>query len=828
MDIIDPKDFERLQKRLAREKKARKEAEKVLETKSRELYESNLKLKKASDILERSLAAKNVQLKSLLDSVKHFAIINTDLSGYINVFNSGAEIIFESKSEDVLYTKNISSLFENRNDFTERAEELLSKQEKTSQFETKLKTWMSSNFDGRITISLVRDNSGQANGFLFIIANITDEKQQASEVKRLSLVASKTSSGVVITDSHGHIDWVNDAFTRFSGYKLSEIHQKKPGDFLQGPKTSKETVQRIREALKQKKGFHEEILNYNKNGSPYWVSIDVDPIFEDGKLTNFIGIENDISQQVEYKQELNTKNQELKNLALNYKEKAFEAMVANNAKSEFLATMSHEIRTPLNGIHGMLQLLNETSLEDKQLSYIHQIESCSDTLLTLINNVLDISKLEAGKMELDEMDFNIHNLLQDTANMLIINAEEKGILFKTSLDPSIPPFLFGDSTRIRQICLNLLNNAIKFTNQGSILFQSSLLSLENNTAKIRIEVEDSGIGIKESDKSKLFKEFSQADSSISRNFGGTGLGLSICKKLARAMNGEIHFDSKFGKGSKFWLELELRIGNIPDNEKFNVPESSYQIKAPLKVLIVDDNKVNLKIVEAFIKSNNNSSKLALNGQQAVALTRKESFDLILMDMQMPIMDGITATREIRKFNSEIQIIALTANAFKSDQEKCLEAGCNAFLTKPVNKNELFQSIFSLFPDRLQVVSQSSVHSSAVSEVSKTEYIDQKWVLDLADTIGSQTMADMVTKGLSLAENLIIEMEQQLKSQELENLKKSLHAFKGSMAQIGFKKMAEIAKFMEGSKELEKINLQELKTAYQKTNEQAKTQKYHKT
>lgn len=674
-------------------------------------------------------------------------------------------------------------------------------------------------------ITIEYDANNHASYLQAVIIDISERKQQLDQLHLLQSVVESTKDAILITSAdpqQQNILYANFAHEEMTGYKLEEIIGQSPRIF-QGPKTQRSELERIRTAIEQGMPVQAELINYRKDNREFWVDMMITGVRDDnGRISHFVSVQRDVTDR---------KQAEL--ALIEAKEQAEKASVA---KSEFLSTMSHEIRTPLNAVIGMTGLLSETPLNSDQQSFLNTIRQGGENLLSVINDILDYSKIEAGKVELENEQFTLIDPIEDTLDLLAGKAFEKGVELINATATTLPRTVKGDITRLRQILVNLVGNAIKFTKEGEIVVSVRQVESHADWTKLEFSVRDSGIGISREKQTRLFRSFSQGDASTTREYGGTGLGLAISQKLVQLLGGNIWLESEEGVGSTFFftivievaegpppaiesfhelvgktalivddnpshlsllqqqfsalgmhvtasaspvetlalleakktpfdiaiidmlmpeingLELAKRVRNIctfsampllllssgsgiDSDEKKQLFDAILQKPARRKqlyeetkrlitgsgldkkieqpaivtemdlsnynILLAEDNMINQKVAKRILDKFHARVEIANNGQEAVEFIKLRKFDLVLMDMQMPIMDGIEATKTIRNLPEIIQptIWAMTANASETDRQACLAAGMDAFLTKPI-KIEVLRESFTKWLSQL--------------------------------------------------------------------------------------------------------------------------------
>ncbi len=503
-------------------------------------------------------------------------------------------------------------------------------------------------------------------------------KRREAELERLSLVAKHASDSIILSTPEGRIQWVNEGFTRITGYSFDEAVGQHIGELLNSANTNPETIQEMIAQRNLGNRFHSQIINRTKDGRDIWVGTNIFPIKDEhGNVTMNIGIERDITQ---------TKNHE-KELA----EAKLVAEKADRAKSEFLANMSHEIRTPMNGILGMADILNESDLSIDDRQCVDTIRDSGYALLKIINDILDLSRLESGKLEVSEVDFNLRQCVEGAVELLRRKAEQKGISLTVEYEDDLPTEVRSDDGRLRQIIVNLVGNAVKFTSEGGV--RVVVKRDDASEHGIKIDVFDTGIGITAEQAQHIFDRFSQADAATTRAFGGTGLGLTISAMLARRMGGNISLCTDYEDGACFVATIDTQPVEGSTQEASSTPMFVSEHLVGARILLAEDNKTNRLLVQKYLAEFAVELIEVENGLQAVEFCKTYNPDVVLMDMSMPELDGVGATRIIRSLPiHQPPIVALTANAFDSDKEACLEAGMDFFLSKPINKAHLLQAL----------------------------------------------------------------------------------------------------------------------------------------
>ncbi|SMC79641.1 ATP-binding protein [Pedobacter nyackensis] len=509
--------------------------------------------------------------------------------------------------------------------------------------------------------------------------DITDNKKVESELQVLSLVASETNTGVNISDAKGYTTWVNHSLEQLIGYSITELQGKRLGDILS---TEIDDAQRLlitesRARAQNKQAYSIEVQAAKKDGTPVWLAVSNTPIIDaNGNLERQIDLITDITQRKQVEREM-----------VEAKEQALQL---SEAKEMFLSVMSHEIRTPLNAVIGITHLLIENDPKPSQVEDLNILKFSGENLLNIINDILDFTKIETGNLQLESFPFSLKALTSDIITSLSVNAGKKNDQLELLYDDQIPELVQGDKTRLYQILMNLLGNAIKFTDGGKISLKLNLIALHEEHVEIHFDVTDNGIGIPEDKLNYIFETFTQAKTDISRKYGGTGLGLAITKKLLELYHSEIQVCSSEGVGTSF--SFTLNFGTALAAYPEFPPAVQSAVFNGKRILIVDDNEINLLIARRILGNLGLHIDFAFTGEEAIEKIQQDIYDLVFMDIKMPGMDGFEATRSIRNIPGDyfrnVPIIALTASILHNEHNKFKDSGMNGHILKPFKPDDI--------------------------------------------------------------------------------------------------------------------------------------------
>ncbi|MDF2593355.1 MAG: sensor hybrid histidine kinase, partial [Clostridia bacterium] len=572
---------------------------------------------------------------------------------------------------------------------------------------------------------------------LSIIRDITERKQAEQEVlesqQRYYFLFTSTNNAIayhklIVDDNGAPIDieylQVNNAFERYFGRTKEELIGRCLSELFPELKGSLDNNHFCKVALT---GISEYRKEFFSQVSQRWYSVAI----YSPKKYYFTTIFTDIHDRKIAEMEL-TKAKEA-------------AEAANRAKSEFLANMSHEIRTPLNGMLGMIDLTMYTELSHEQKENLKTAKACADSLLNIINDILDFSKLEAGKLSIQHVDFDMKELIDETMKLHTFKAIDKNLELNYQLSSTIPQYIKGDPHRLKQILNNLISNAIKFTDHGEVLLAVKKNFIEEGKIVLQFAVSDTGVGIAEEEKSRLFKSFSQLDSTMTKKHGGTGLGLVISKQLVEMMGGEIWIESEKGRGSKFYFTMKFNVGQENLSAKKDINKASRKQIAPLRILLAEDDVVNQKVFMQLLREQGHLVDLAKNGHEAMEMYLVSIYDVILMDIQMPELDGIEATKMIRDIEKHVNyhtpIIALTAFALQGDRERFIAMGMDDYIAKPVRLEEIFYKLEKI---AVPLRRQNDVENISINDAGEIVFIDNSKIIITEETIDKiQLISDSI-------------------------------------------------------------------------------------
>jgi PAS domain S-box-containing protein len=680
--------------------------------------------------------------REVLDAITGLEVSELDPGGVVRLWSVGAERMFGYTSDEVIGT-NVSRLqppeLAARRDFERHL--AVAAQNGTHEFDTLRLRKDGRVIDVRVTLYARRDAEGKLLGYTKVSRDITREREADAERLLLEAAIDASADGVVLADPRlpdCPIVYATHGFFSFAGYAPEEVIGKNCR-FLQGPGTSAEAVAGIRECVRNNRPFTGEVLNYRKDGTPFWNYLRITPIADArGEVIRLAGVQTDITRLKRIQQDLSTKNAELirardqlhaqaealreQSGELSRAKAASEA--ASASKSQFLANMSHEIRTPLTAIIGFAELLTETTHTPEELSqHAAAVRRNGEHLLAMINDVLDLSKIEAGELTLERRPCRPVELAHRVVSMLKVRSDQKGITLSVDERPGVPEFIETDALRVDQILINLVGNAVKFTRHGGVRVVVRAVAPDDaaGVGRVAFDVIDTGVGMPEEHIERLFRVFSQGDASMTRRFGGTGLGLALSRSLARALGGDINVTSREAVGSTFTLTVpaapasasaaaELVVtpaagvlaGHTPLPPQLPAPAGAspaLPTKGPSlsgTILVVEDGEDNQRLIATLLRQAGARVEIASDGLLGlVAFQRLNSLgtppDLVLMDIQMPTMDGYEATAKLRELGFKGPILALTAHAMTEDRFRAKNAGCEDYLTKPIDRAKLIQT-----------------------------------------------------------------------------------------------------------------------------------------
>ena len=608
------------------------------------------------------------------------------------------------------------------------------------------------------------------------IINAYKNYQAKDRIQLLESTVLNANDAVVITaaniqnPSHSSIIFVNEAFCKLTGYNFSEIQNGIFNKFI-GPKTDEKEIERINKQLRNFETVRSEIIYYSKTGKPIWLDMNIVPIFSKSSLcTHFVSISRDISKIKE-------------NEAALIRAK-LEAEHAKKAEEHFLAVISHEIRTPINALVGLANLMLDTPTTSEQVEYIDSIKTSADNLLALVNDILDLSKIESGEIDFAQNKFELEKLIQSSINTLKFLAENKGIAVNIVKDANLPSYIVGDAVRLNQIIINLLSNAIKFTKQGEVSLKTKLILQHKEKIYISISVKDTGIGIEEEKLETIFEKYKQADQNVMMRYGGSGLGLYIVKQLVELQGGEINVKSQKGVGSTFSVTLPFDVAEI--NEPI---QKVLKQKGDLKnvsILVGEDNVMNQHIVKKMLEKWKATVEVAKNGKEIIDKVSNYKYDILLTDIQMPELNGLETIDYIRReLKSDIPIVVMTASVF-GNQYEVVKNDISGFIQKPFDPQKLLQSVSEAIAKQKET---QKIRHILPNKATKNIRYDLSYLEQVSGN-NRKFIEEMIQIFVTQATEVIKELPIVLEKQDYHLIARMVHKIKSSARNIGDKQMAQ--------------------------------------
>jgi PAS domain S-box-containing protein len=632
-------------------------------------------------------------------------------------------------------------------------------------------------------------------GIYAIYRDISRQKRAEQEIAvqkaYLEQLFEASTEAIAFIDEHDRVERINSQFTAIFGFSLDEVIGRSLDETII-PHTHHSEGKTVKSTIKEGRHVFHETVRKHKDGRLLDVSITGMPISIEGKDAGVYAIYRDISDRKQAEVELKAAKEE--------------AEEATRAKSSFLANMSHEIRTPMNAIIGLSHLAMESELTPQQFDYQKKIHTSANSLLRLIDDILDFSKIEAGKLELEKNIFSLEEVLARVSSIINVESSEKGIDFSLHIQDSIPDNLVGDALRLEQVLINLASNAVKFTSQGKVSVEVELVEDSGPQADVRFTVNDTGIGMTREQIEQLFQPFHQADLSITRKYGSTGLGLAICRRLLDMMDSEIRVKSAPGQGSQFSFSVRFNqaLCEVPEVMAGISKDHARELLANRRILLVEDNDTNLQVARELLEQVGLEVIAATNGLEAVTLAAKKQFDGILMDLQMPVMDGLTATREIRRgpYPRNLPILAMTANAMAAVRDDCLAAGMNDHIAKPIKPAILYETLARRLRPDINVGVFSGKETAAASEST-----DATQLFPYLDGIDVQAGLAAVNNNQELYTKLLhnfrdrhqgiaADMRAALEQEDLNLTQRLAHTMKGVAGTLGANTLSSISSRLE--------------------------------